>query len=37
MWGPWMAAHFHLQRNDLVANNITLFEIIGMWDGVTKT
>jgi hypothetical protein len=32
MWGPWMAHHFHIQRNDLIANNVTIDEVLAMWD-----
>lgn len=32
MWAPWLAHWFHLQRNDLVAQNVTLGEIVAMWD-----
>jgi len=34
MWAPWMAARFNLQRNQLVENNVTLHEIVSMWDSV---
>lgn len=34
MWSPWMAFHYHLQKNDLVEQNVTLDEIVAMWDGI---
>lgn len=34
MWSPWMAQVFHIQRNDIVDQNITLGEIVAMWDSV---
>ncbi len=34
MWGPWLIANFHLHRPDIVNDNITISEIIGMWDAV---
>lgn len=37
MWGPWMLVQFHLHRPDILADNISLHEIIGMWDAVKDT
>jgi hypothetical protein len=34
MWAPWMAHYFHLQRSDIVRENIEFNEIVAMWDGV---
>lgn len=36
MWSPWMAHHFHLQRNDMVAQSIRLAEIVAMWDATKE-
>lgn len=36
MWAPWMAHHFHLQRSDMVRENISLREFLAMWDGVNE-
>jgi len=34
MWGPWLSANFNLLRSDIVDQNITLGEIVAMWDGL---
>lgn len=34
MWAPWMAHWFHLQKNDIVTQNIRLTEIVAMWDSL---
>lgn len=34
MWSPWQAHWFHLQKNDLVRQNITLDELVAMWDSI---
>ncbi len=34
MWAPWLIANFNLHRPDIVNDNITISEIIAMWDSV---
>lgn len=34
MWGPWLSANFNIHKPDIVNNNITLGEIVAMWDGL---
>ncbi len=34
MWAPWMSANFGIHRPDIERDNITLHEIIGMWDAI---
>jgi hypothetical protein len=34
MWSLWMLSEFNLHRADIVHDNISLFEIIAMWDAV---
>lgn len=34
MWSPWMSAKFNIQRSDIEANNVTLGEIVAMWDAL---
>lgn len=34
MWAGWLAHWFHIQKNDIVDQNITLGEYVGMWDSV---
>jgi len=34
MWAPWMAANYGIRRPQLVEDNITLSQIISMWDAV---
>jgi hypothetical protein len=36
MWSPWMSAKFNIHRPDIVNDNITLYEIIAMWDVVKE-
>jgi hypothetical protein len=36
MWAPWLSANFHILRRDIVDQNITLEEIIAMWDTVKE-
>jgi hypothetical protein len=35
MWAPWMLK-FNLHRGDILADNISLFEIIALWDAVKE-
>jgi hypothetical protein len=34
MWGPWMSFHYGIQKNDIVNENLSLDEIVAMWDGI---
>ncbi len=34
MWAPWLSANFGIRRPHIVDDNITISEIIGMWDAV---
>lgn len=34
MWQPWMSANFGIHRSQIVKENITLSQIIAMWDSL---
>jgi hypothetical protein len=34
MWAPWMSANFGIRRAHILEDNITLSQIISMWDSV---
>lgn len=37
MWAPWMSARFNIHRPDILNDNISLHEIVGMWDSIKET
>lgn len=34
MWSPWMLVEFNLHRPDILKDNISLYEIVAMWDAM---
>ena len=36
MWSPWMSARFGIRKRDIEEQNITIPEIVGMWDAVKE-
>lgn len=37
MWSSWMSARFNLKRTDIVRENLSLTEIVGMWDSLKES
>jgi hypothetical protein len=37
MWGPWMSANFGIHRRDILEDDISLEEVISMWDAIKNS
>lgn len=37
MWAGWLSHWFHIQKNDIVDQNISLSEYVGMWDSTKES
>jgi len=36
LWGPWLAANYGMQREDVLKNRLTLSGIVAMWDALKE-
>jgi hypothetical protein len=37
MWQLWMSPHFGIRRRDILKDDITIHEVIAMWDAYKET